>query len=471
MSEGVETHVRETDAFTMTMERDPLLRSTIVAVALFDRSPDWRVLVDRVDRATRLTPTFREKLLPAPFGLAPPRWVVDADFDLSWHLRRIEAPQPKTLDTVLAIARTIGMTAFDPARPLWEFTLVEGLEDDRAALVMKVHHALTDGIGGIQLAAHVVDLTREPADLGPLPDAPEPRAHGPLESLREAIAFDLDRWSHVARHQAATLPRTLVRVARDPIRSVSEVVATAGSIARFVRPITDTRSPVMTGRRLQWHYDALDVPTAALKQAGKAVDGTLNDAFIGGITGGLRRYHHRHGAEVDTLRVTMPISIRSDDDPEGGNRVTLVRFEVPVGIEDPVERMREIDRRCGELRRDRALPYSNLIAGVLNLLPAGVTGGMLRHVDFLASNVPGFGDDVFVGGALVEAFYPFGPTIGAAANITLMSYRDTCNIGVNTDAGAVPDPDTFVDCLVEGFDEVLALAGGHAAARVTRRRR
>jgi WS/DGAT/MGAT family acyltransferase len=469
MAEVVETHVRETDAFTMSMERDPLLRSTIVAVALFDRSPDWDVLVDRVERATRLTPTFREKLLPAPLDLAPPRWVVDPDFDLGWHLRRIEAPQPKTLDTVLTIARNIGMSAFDPARPLWEFTLVEGLTGGRAALVMKVHHALTDGIGGVRLAAHVVDLTREPADLGPLPEAPAARPHGSLEALRDAVAFDLDRWLHVARHQLASLPGTLARVVRDPVGSLSGAVATAGSIARFVRPITDTRSPVMTERRLQWHYDALDVPTDALKRAGKAVDGTLNDAFIGGITGGLRRYHDRHGAPVDTLRVTMPISTRRDDDPEGGNRVTLVRFDVPVGIEDPAERMREIDRLCGELRRDRALPYSNLIAGALNLLPAGFTGGMLKHVDFLASNVPGFGDDVFVGGALVEAFYPFGPTIRSAANITLMSYRGTCNIGVNTDLGAVPDPDLFVDCLVEGFEEVLTLAGEHPPVRLPRR--
>ena len=96
--------------------------------------------------------------------------------------------------------------------------------------------------------------------------------------------------------------------------------------------------------------------------------------------------------------------------------------------------------------------------GALNLLPIAVTGGMLKHVDFLASNVPGFSADVYVGGARLEAFHAFGPTLGSAANVTLMSYRGTCHMGINTDTGAVPDPEVFARCMREGFDEVLALA-------------
>jgi WS/DGAT/MGAT family acyltransferase len=467
--EPLELHVRDTDAFTMSMERDPLLRSTIVAVSVFDRAPDWDVLVDRVERATRLTPTFREKLVPTPFGLAPPRWEVDPDFDLSWHLRRVGAPRPGSLEAVLGYARNAGMGAFDPARPLWEFTLLEGMSDGRAALVMKVHHALTDGIGGVQLAAHVVDLQREPSDMGPMPPEPVGRVAGRFDQIGDVVGYTTRRWGGIAAGQVRTLPGSLARAARDPLGTVGAAAATAAALARFVRPVTSTLSPVMTQRRLRWRYDLIDVPVDSLKAAGKAVGGTLNDAFIGGVSGGLRRYHEAHGSHVDTLRLTMPISIREEGDPEGGNRVTLVRFEVPVGIDDPAERMVAIDEICATLRRDRALPHSNTVAAVLNLLPAGVTGGMLKHVDFLASNVPGFGDPVYVGGARVEGFYPFGPTLGSAANITLMSYRGTCNIGVNTDEGAVVDHDVFVDCLVAGFEEVLALAGEHEPVGVPAR--
>lgn len=459
------SHVRETDAFTLSMERDPLLRSTIVAVALFDRSPDWDALVGRIDRATRLCPTFRQRLQPAPLGLAPPRWVTDPDFDLAFHLRRIEAPPPKGFETAIEFARTAGMAAFDPARPLWEFTLIDGLTGGRAALVMKLHHSLTDGIGGVQIAAHVVDLQREPEDLGPMPGSPMATRRGPLDPWWDVIAYDLTRLVGFTHDRVTSFPGDVRQVLRDPLGSVRDGAATAAALARFVRPITTTRSQVMTERRLQWHFATLDVPLEPLKEAARHASGTLNDGFVGGIAGGLRRYHEKHGSTVDTLRLSMPISVRAEDDPEGGNRVTLVRFEVPVGIADPVERMQEIDRLAAELRHDRALPWSNTVAGVLNLLPNAITGQMLKHVDFLASNVPGFDRRIYVGGAEVLAFFPFGPTLGSAANITLMSYRDTCHVGVNTDVGAIPDPDLFLECLRDGFEEVLDLAGDHEAVR------
>ena len=129
-----------------------------------------------------------------------------------------------------------------------------------------------------------------------------------------------------------------------------------------------------------------------------------------------------------------------------------------MGVTDPGARMRIIGKTCAHVRHERALPYSEGVAGLLNLLPTAVTGGMLKHVDFLASNVPGFPVPVYVGGARFESFHAFGPTIGASANLTLMSYGGTCNIGVTTDNGAVPDPDAFVQCLVEGFAEVVASA-------------
>lgn len=458
LSDSGEPHVSEVDAFTMQLERDPLLRSTIVAVAVFDRAPDWQVLNDRIDRAARLEPTFRKKLVTTPWRLAPPRWVVDADFDPTWHLRRARIPESGGMSAVLSFARNTGMAAFDHDRPLWEFTLLEGLLEGRSALVMKVHHSLTDGIGGIQIAAHVMDLEREPVDLGPLPDEPTTRNHGPFDALTDAASYNLGRATATAHGLARSLPGTVAEIMQHPFAAARDVTATACSIARFVQPVSATGSPIMTERRLQWCYQTLDVPLGPLREAAHTIDGTLNDGFLGGITGGLRRYHEEHGTTIDRLHVAMPISVRTEDDPEGGNRITLTRFEIPVGISDPVERMAVIDELCSRLRRDRALPYANAIARALNLLPIAVTGGMLKHVDFLASNVPGFSVDVYVGSARLDAFYAFGPTLGSAANVTLMSYRGTCHMGINTDAGAVPDPEVFARCMREGFDEVLALA-------------
>jgi diacylglycerol O-acyltransferase len=461
MVESLDAHMRASDAFSWYMERDPLLRSTVVVVLVFDRGPDAELLRDKAERASRTVPGLRHRIVEAPLRLAPPRWTVDHDFDLSWHLRTVAAPSPKTLAAVLDLARITGMAGFDRARPLWEWTLVEGLEGGRAAVVLKLHHSLTDGIGGMQIAATLFDLGPETPDPGPMPGAPEPEhLSGPGLAV-DALGYRLGRLAGFARRRVASVPEDARRGVRHPIDTAKRVLGTAGSVARTVRPVTDTRSPLMTGRKLGRHYDVLDVPLDGLKRAAKAAAGTLNDAFVGAVAGGLRRYHERHGTSCEELRLTLPISIRQEGDAAGGNRITLMRFTIPVGIVDPVERMQAIHESTGEARAESSIPMTDAIAGTLNLFPSGFVGGMLKHVDFVASNVPGLPMPLFMGGARLERFYAFGPTIGAAVNVTLLSYCDTCEIGVNTDTGAVPDPEVLMNCLREDFEEVLDLGGEH----------
>jgi diacylglycerol O-acyltransferase / wax synthase len=230
------------------------------------------------------------------------------------------------------------------------------------------------------------------------------------------------------------------------------------SIGRVVAPVFDTKSPVMTDRQMATRLQTVEVPLATLRAAAKAAGGTLNDGFLAGITGGLRRYHDLHGAEVDELRVAMPISLRTDADEAGGNHVTVLRFTVPVAVADPAARIAALHAVGARIRAERSLGHTEAIAGVLNLLPKGVIGTMLKHVDFLASNVPGVPIPLYLAGAEVLRFFPFGPTAGSSVNLTLMSYRDLCCIGVQSDAAAIPDPEVFLRCLEEGFDEVLELA-------------
>jgi hypothetical protein len=162
MPERVEVHMRDSDAFSWYMEKDPLLRSTVVCVLLLDGSPDWDRLPERLERSTRQSPGFRHRVVMPPLRLATPRWVVDPDFDLSWHVRRFEAASPKTLATVLEFARKTGMAGLDRDRPLWEFTFIEGLDSGQTALVIKLHHSLTDGVGGIDIARLAVRRRTRP---------------------------------------------------------------------------------------------------------------------------------------------------------------------------------------------------------------------------------------------------------------------------------------------------------------------
>jgi len=153
----------------------------------------------------------------------------------------------------------------------------------------------------------------------------------------------------------------------------------------------------------------------------------------------------------------MPVNLRTDDDAPGGNRITLMRFDVPVGEADPAQRIARIHRRTSRVREERSLPYTQLIAGAMNLMPRWYIGSVLRHVDFLCSDVPGIPVPLYLGGARMTAQYAFGPTIGAAVNVTLLSYIDTCELGIDVDTGAIGDVDVFHACLVDGFDEVLSL--------------
>jgi diacylglycerol O-acyltransferase len=160
----------------------------------------------------------------------------------------------------------------------------------------------------------------------------------------------------------------------------------------------------------------------------------------------------------------MPLSIRKPDDPLGGNRITLLRFAVPVGLADPAERIARTAEIVRAWRHERGVAHTQGIAQGLNLAPRGYIQSILRRIEFVASDVPGLTQPAYVAGARVLAYYPFGPTIGAALNATLMSYAGTCNVGVNIDAGAVPEPDELVTHLKAGFDEVLALVPPRAAA-------
>lgn len=449
--------MRSSDAFSWAMESDPGLRSTIVDIAVLARSPDWDQIWERFDRASRRLPMFRQRVVESPLP-APPRWEDCPDVDLGFHLQRVAAPRPGTFDTVLEMARLAEMADFDRTRPLWEITLIDGLEDGGAALLCKLHHSLTDGIGGVQIAMTLADSAETPWRLEPMPAEPKPRTPRPWDALSDVARFDADLVATALVWSLTAGPGLILNGVRRPVNTVTLVGATAASIYQTMRPITHTGSPLMTGRKRIRHLGVHQVPMPALRAAGHVGGGSLNDAFLAGVTGGLRRYHQKHGVAVGDLHMTMPISLRTDRDPMGGNRITLMRFDVPAGLADPARRIGRIHERATRERNERSLPYTQLIAAAMNLLPHWYIGATLRHIDFVASDVPGIPVPVSIGGAAVRMNYAFAPTIGAGFNVTLMSYVDTCALGINADTGAIPDYDVFHDCLVAGFDEVLALA-------------
>jgi diacylglycerol O-acyltransferase / wax synthase len=449
----------DSDALLWNIERDPVLRSTIVAIAVLERGPDWERLVDRMELASRMIPRLRQRVGVSRLRTGPPSWVDDPGFDLAYHLRRIRAPRSASLRDVLDVAAPIAMTAFDSARPPWEFTLVEDFDDGRAALVQKIHHSLTDGIGGIRLAMMLVDL--EP-DGTPAPEALAAdvvtRPPGLLDAMLTAPTRALGAGVQSARGTARVALGALTRP--GPFLRDAAHVAAFG--ARLLTPVGEPMSPVLRGRGLGRHLDVLDVPLDRLHTAAGVAGVSINDAFVAALAGGLRVYHEQHGVAIEELRMTMPINLRADDDPLGGNRFSPARFAVPVGIRDPAERMHAIAALSHQWRDEPALALTDVVAAGLNRLPATVTtrilGSMLKGIDFVATNVPGIPIPVFLAGAEVLREYAFAPPSGSAVSFALVSHRDTCCIGVNVDTTAVSDPARLVGCLADAFDEILELA-------------
>jgi diacylglycerol O-acyltransferase len=447
------------DAFTWGMESDPRLRSTVVTLILFDRSPDWAQVRDRFDVISRAVPMVRQRVVPSP-PPAPPRWEDAPDFDLDFHMRRVTASAPGTVDTVLELARLAAMEDFDRSRPLWTATLVDGLENGRAAMVLKFHHALTDGVGGIRIGTILFGLSEAPAR-DETASATEAELPPWLGGYRDTARYDASLISGAVTGALKSVPKLVSEAILRPIDTVSSAAEIAASVYRTVRPVNHSGSTLMAKRSLIRRLGVLEVPFPQLLAAAHRGGGALNDAFVAGVAGGLRRYHECHGTTVGDLHLTMPISLREDGDELGGNRVTLMRFDIPVGIADPAERIGQIHKRTRSVRGEKSLPYTQWIAAALNMMPRWYIGSILRHVDFLCSDVPGLPVPVSLGGARVVTQYAFGPTIGAAVNVTLLTYVDVCTLGIDVDTGAIPDYEVFFECLVAGFDEVLALDPAH----------
>jgi len=199
-----------------------------------------------------------------------------------------------------------------------------------------------------------------------------------------------------------------------------------------------------------------------LKRAAKAAGGTLNDAFLAIILGGLGEYHRRRGCAVEQLSVFMPVSVRKAGDPAGGNRIATARFSGPAAIKDPAARIAALADQARAAREEPALKAIEVVAPILNRLPSVLGGFAIAHLgvnaDVGCSNVPGLREPAYLAGARIDRLFGFGPLAGTALLATLNSHVDTACIAVNADATVIVDKATLVDCLTQALDEVLELA-------------
>jgi diacylglycerol O-acyltransferase len=471
-----EQRMSDSDALMWSIEKDPMLRSTITAVLLLDGAPDAARFRHLLDRGTRLVPRMRQRVRGNPLSVAPPRWEVDPNFDLDFHIRTVRAGGSRDLRAVLDLAEPIAMAGFDRARPLWEALVVEdvaieGRDEPGAAVIMKIHHAITDGVGAVQIAMVMFELERD-ASLGEMPDAPAVKVMSQLERFIDAFEHERRRNLGVAKRVPDVAVQATSAVITDPLGTAKRVRETVASVVRMAAPSNEALSPLLVRRSLSVHFDTIVVGLDPAKAAAKRAGGRLNDAFLAATAAGMRRYHEAMGNPVEHVRLSMPVNVRTEANADAtGNNFAPVRFAMPVSITEPVESMATMRALVAEQRAEPALDLVDPLSRILNRLPTSVTtslfGAALRGIDVTASNVPGAPIPIYTAGSEILAMFALGPMAGAASNLTLLSYRGDLCIGVNVDPAAVTDPELFVRCLREGWDEVLAVANGSPAPKKT----
>ncbi|KUH95810.1 wax ester/triacylglycerol synthase family O-acyltransferase [Mycobacterium sp. IS-1556] len=441
-------------------EANPRTRSGIMTVEILDCAPDWDTFRAKFDTASRKVLRLRQKVVMPTLPTVAPRWVVDPDFNLDFHLRRVRAPAPGTFRQVLDIAEVAAQSPLDISRPLWTATLVEGLSGDRAALVVHLSHAVTDGVGGVEMFANLYDLERDPPPQ-PVPPLPIPQDLSPNDLMRQGINRLPGTIAGRMRGALFGAAHVAGEVIRDPISRLGSVVEYAMSGARVVGPVADP-SPVLRRRSLSSRSEAIDIEFGILHRAAKAAGGSINDAYLAGVCGALRLYHEAKGVPIETLPMAVPVNLRSDADPAGGNRFAGINLAAPIGLSDPEVRIRHIRSQMTTKREERAIDMVGAIAPLVGLLPDSVLesmAGSFVNSDVQASNVPVYAGDTFIAGAKVLRQYGLGPLPGVAMMVVLVSRSGYCTITSRYDRAAVTDQDLWARCLLAGFDEVLALGG------------
>lgn len=454
----------EVDPFDLIMirtEDNPRFRTSGFGLGLFDVVPDFGRFQETFERISRVVPRFRQKVVEPAFRTGPARWVYDADFDIDFHVRRIALPAPGSIRQLLEFTEKEGARGFDLGRPLWEMFLVEGINEGPypAAMMMKPHHALTDGIGAVQLGYTMYDFERE-VDHGPMPPIPTAEDLTPLElsrqHLRQLPGRTLGRLGGLARGTLGVGARAL----HEPGAFAKDTAELVGSIGRVLSTATTDPSPLLAPRSLGRHMEYLDHSVTEFRQAAHAAGGSINDAYLAALTGALRRYHDAMGMPVDEIPVAIPVNVRKETDTAGGNHWAAARLTLPIAEVDPARRIKKIHAIVHGAIHEPALDALGfampLAAGLPDFL-MGALSGIVSASDLQASNVAGYPDKPFVSGARIERRVAFGPLPGVPLMAVMYSEGGHAVTGIHCDTASFTDTDLFRQCLEDGYGEVLAL--------------
>ena len=462
----VGAQLRGWDAATFrTASGDPRMRSTVVALAVLDSAPDWERLRTRLDRLTHFVPTLRMRPLYGVFGLSAPRLALDPDFDIDVHVHRYRLPEGSGWNELLGDVRRMSLTDFDRNRALWEAVLIEGLPGGEAAFALKLHHSIADGQATVIMALSLFELGPDPnPDDPPTPEVPRGEDVSLLDIAKANVEDNLTKFKDSAEGLLRAGGGVALQALGDPGGALDVVRQTVDSISKAVSVPEAPLSPLWVERGTTYHFGAFEFPFAGLKHAAKSRGFSVNDAFMAAVASGVDRYHERYGAQVPELRVNVPISLRGDAgdrSAQASNAVAIARFEMPMEGLDVDDRMAVIHELVDTWRGAPAMRMADPLADVSWFVPVPVLAQAAKASDITTSNVPGPPIALYLAGARMVAAFPLVATIGAAVNVTMVTYDGNACIGVSTDDRSIPDHGELLEDLRWGFELITGdVVGG-----------
>jgi diacylglycerol O-acyltransferase len=468
----------------------------VSSFSIFERPGDdyeplaaWR---GQIERRLHLLEPLRRRLRTVPLGIDHPYWVDDPDFDLDFHIRHTGVAPPGDDHELGDLVARIVARPLDRRRPLWESYVIEGLPEDRFAILTKVHHATVDGASGVELLTMMLDADPAGDPIEP-PEhewVPEPLPSDGTMVLRglgglvrkpgRAALLSVRAVREVGR---ATRNPALVAAAnqvrsglRGPVGAVLNVgrhrddaVEAVGPLPSLAPPRTPFNAPISPHRRFAFR----SVPLQTIKDVKGALGATVNDVVMAVCAGGLRTWLEAHDALPDGPLVSMiPVSVRTGEEAERWtNRVSAIFASLPVDEPEPLERVRRVHEAMVEAKQLFDAVPAETLTDFTQFPPPAVFALAMRTatrlsgrygtpVNLVISNVPGPREPLYVAGAKLLHYYPVSTIVdGQGLNVTVQSYLDTLDFGLVSCRELVPDLWDMVDAMVDEVGVLAAAAG------------
>ena len=452
------------DSSFLHLERDGT-HMHVASTTLFEGpAPRYSEFRDHIESRLHLVPRFRQKLRFVPFGMGRPVWVDDPHLNLAYHVRHTALPEPGSEQQLRVLAARIFSQQLDRSKPLWELWLIEGLKGGRFAIVGKTHHAMVDGVSGVDITTVLFDTEREP------PEGAEPLERwlpSPEPSKAQLLAEALVQRAFDPREVVRGV-RRVMRGPRRALRKMTDAAVAAGSFAwtGIAAPRSPFNFEVGPHRRFAWVRASL----GDMKHVKNQLGGTVNDVILAAVAGALGRYLRSRGHSTAglELRAMVPVSVRTAEQHGAlGNQVTSMMAPLPVWCEDPARRMEIVKQSMGDLKQSKQALGATLLTQLADFAPPTVAGqaarlqARQRFFNLVVTNIPGPQFPLYLMGRRMERVFPMVPLAkNQGICVGIMSYDGQVNFGLIGDYDGMPDLDSLAKDLEHAISELIEAAGG-----------